>query len=76
MGSASSTSTDNVFAGAVPQVYRSIRTSSRTRWPRESQRKAKWAVDSAIAYCQGTPLRGEIEARDAKIQAHVVTIAK
>jgi SAM-dependent methyltransferase len=63
--------------------------------------KAKSALDPAIAYCQGTPLRGEIEARDprgleagtkaaaeevarrfgqgpvaAKIQAHVVTIAK
>ena len=39
----------------------------------------------AVAYCQGTPLRGEIEARggvplakatevDGKIQAHVVTV--
>ena len=31
----------------------------------EAHSRAKTARDPAIAYCQGTPLRGEIEARDA-----------
>lgn len=37
---------------------------------RAEQSRAPSPLDAAIAYCQGTPLRGEIEARDAgKLEA-------
>ena len=37
------------------------------RWPArvDARSKASSARDVAVAYCQGTPLRNEIEARDA-----------
>ena len=34
---------------------------------REEVSRARWARDIASAYCQGTPLRNEIEARDASL---------
>jgi hypothetical protein len=42
---------DKLFAGSIPETCGDI---SRAPSPR----------DPAIAYCQGTPLRNEIEARD------------
>jgi hypothetical protein len=37
---------------------------------RADQSRASSARDAAVAYCQGTPLRNEIEARDAaKLEA-------
>jgi len=39
--------------------------------------RARTAEYVAIAYCQGTPLRGEIEARDAsKLQAATDAVAE
>jgi hypothetical protein len=37
--------------------------------------RAKWARDVAIAICQGTPVRNEIEARDASRLEEVTDLA-
>jgi len=43
--------------------------------PRSAISRAESARDVAIAFCQGTPLRGEIEARDASRLAEVTDLA-
>ena len=86
-------------------IERALAAAGFTRAPRidrvAARSRAESALEPAMAYCQGTPLRGEIEARDrlaltsatelaaaaiaqkfgahavdAKIQAHVVTVAR
>jgi SAM-dependent methyltransferase len=41
----------------------------------DSKSRASSPLDAAIAYCQGTPLRNEIEARDASILEQTTTQA-
>ena len=41
----------------------------------EARSRARSAAVPAIAYCQGTPLRNEIESRDRSSLAHVTSIA-
>ena len=48
---------DKVFAGSIPKFYDT----------REEVSRAPSARDAATAYCHGTPLRNEIEARDASL---------
>jgi ubiquinone/menaquinone biosynthesis C-methylase UbiE len=43
--------------------------------PRSAISRAESARDVAIAFCQGTPLRGEIEARDASRLAEVTDLS-
>ena len=67
---------DRTFAGSIPEIYdrylvpltaelNAAGFSDLSVDAVDHRSKASSPHDPAIAYCQGTPLRSEIEARDA-----------
>jgi len=81
----SSPDTDKIFSGSIPKLYdrptieRDLANGGFMTVPQITTVAARSRATSpqvpAVAYCQGTPLRNEIEARDASRLGEATDIA-